>query len=401
MVANTNLDPSVHGIEPGPMANAIDRLAAKVGLGDDEELTRYDFASIALALVLEVQSRGWTDQKVAEMTRYDLASVIQVLDVTSGIGSDELARPIDTDLGRGDEVQAEVMSAIADVLRIDLVRSGRRLPALCLALADALARGDAPQGLVEELRTRRRWGAQDFRMLALGFTGWNAPARLTPRYNLASGLETTAEALLHGANFSARFALEGVVEDAEAGHFDALGPIRLRPSLARDHLMGDMAATATSRDWRPGDNTASLIVDVVLLGLPVPLHGEIGLDVARGVVPAAGDPRLLELVEVILGRLCRDRDVAMGMILRTGLGPLLYDRLSVTEQEELFGRLGAPDYEVLLEPLTTEFTGPQRRLWLDLQLRDRWWDDVGERIFLSVKAEPTGPLLALLEVLDR
>ena len=108
------------------------------------------------------------------------------------------------------------------------------------------------------------------------------------------------------------------------------------------------------------------------------LHGEIGLDVARRGEPPAGDPRHLELVELIVGRLCRDRGIAMRMILRTGLGPLIYERLDATEQEVILARLGAPDYEELLEPLTSRFSAAELSLWLDLQRRDRWWDD-GER----------------------
>jgi len=172
-------------------------------------------------------------------------------------------------------------------------------------------------------------------------------------------------------------------------------------TLASTFLLGDDDATATSRDWSPGDETATLTVDVCLLGLPVTLHGEIGLDVARCGEPPAGDPRHLELVELIVGRLCRDRDTAMRMILRTGLGPLIYERLDVAGQEVILARLGAPDYEELLEPLTSRFSAEELSLWLDLQRRERWWDDVGERIFLSVKAEPQGPVLGVLESLDR
>lgn len=227
------------------MSESYISLATKLGLSNDEELTSYDLETISTVVGLEVMLRGWSRQTVADLTGYDVAVINNALDrsgpiparalraVASHLGLDRArfgrsapVPTIDNGLDISGPVQAAALGAVADELGLDLVRSGRSVPDLSLALAEALVGSDAHPSLVALLPRGRV--ADDFHMLALAFTGSTAPDDLTARYNLTLGFSLVANALENGADFSARFALEGLVEDAEAGLFAVLGPFERR-----------------------------------------------------------------------------------------------------------------------------------------------------------------------------
>ena len=117
----------------------------------------------------------------------------------------------------------------------------------------------------------------------------------------------------------------------------------------KDMILADDAAATRSYDWQPSDNDVTLAVDVTLLGLPLTLRGRISEGRARKYIEVweASPP---PLVRAMLRRVFHDRRAAELLILRSGVGPLFWERLNPPEQEAVHAKLGVPDFEEILDP---------------------------------------------------
>ena len=165
----------------------------------------------------------------------------------------------------------------------------------------------------------------------------------------------------------------------------------------KDMILADDAAATRSYDWQPSDNDVTLAVDVTLLGLPLTLRGRISEGRARKYIEVweASPP---PLVRAMLRRVFYDRRAAELLVLRSGVGPLFWERLNPPEQEAVHAKLGVPDFEEILDPLASSLPADQRASWRALRGTDLWWDHVGEPIFLAVDVEAEGALIEFLDL---